>query len=104
MAKFGYRRPAFTLICWFFGDKLGEKCSELWQLFEIGWDRPFDWPAMYGHCTRKGHWIGLDNPLESSVEMSFSSLNLIKIEDLDLKQTRMVEKYLELMRSVELEV
>ena len=36
--------------------------------------------------------------------MSFSSLNLIKIEDLDLKQTRMVEKYLELMRSVELEV
>ena len=59
---------------------------------------------MYGHSTRKEHWIGLLNPLKPYVDMNFSSLDLIRIEDLDLKQTRMVEKYLELMRSVDLYV
>ena len=36
--------------------------------------------------------------------MYFSSLDLMRIEDLNLKQRRIAEKYLELMRSVELDV
>ena len=51
-------QASLPLICWFFGDKLGEKCSAtVWD-----WLRPASvWlHAVSSHFGTKGNWIGLD--------------------------------------------
>ena len=70
MAKFGYR-PPFTLICWFFGDKLGEKLATVWDWLWPGSPGELWLASVWSHCSTAGHWLGLCNPLKCSVKWGY---------------------------------
>ena len=89
-------QASLPLICWFFGDKLGEKCAAtVWD-----WLRPASvWlHAVSSHFGTKGNWIGLMRNLWRKKSFFWC------IEHFWLRRRMWNRKYLELMMSVEVDL